>query len=87
MIPRDEQPHFRAVCRDGSHWVLGIESRDSFLAAYMGGKAFWQGRCAWDAPVVIKLADITGTSEWTESRLAQAEAEREIRKSRELTEG
>lgn len=62
MQLRTELPHLVATCRDGSYWVLPIESTEDFRRDWMAGKPFWAGSNVWGSVVYIKLADITGLS-------------------------
>lgn len=86
MKLREEMPHVRAMCRDGSAWMLAEEERERFLAEWQMGRAFWTGMDIYDNIVVIKLADIVGVSLWDEHRLAIAVEERAELKRRELTD-
>ena len=87
MTLRAEMPHFRAMCRDGSCWMLAVHERARFRADWMAGKPFFTGIDAFDAEVDVKLADITGLSLWTAARIALDADENTERKSREMTEG
>lgn len=87
VILREELPHVRAHCKDGSCWFIAPDERASLEAAWTLGKSFWWGVDAYDSRVLIKLADITGLSVWGEARIALHEAERDERKAREMTEG
>jgi len=87
MKLRAEMPHFRAMCRDGSRWHLAFDEHQSFEAAWTQGKSFWYGLDAYDARVVVKLADVTGMALWDEARLALWDEEDAELKSRELTDG
>lgn len=82
-----EHPHLKAICKDGSCWVLPLESRDDFLSHWMAGKTFWSGLSAYGDTVWVKLADITGVAEKTEVSLAaDAEEEAEL-KRRAMVDG
>lgn len=87
MTLRAELPHFRALCRDGSSWLLPLEVEEEFAVAWMGGRTFWTGTCAYGSFVRVKLGDITGTSRWDEARIVLWRDECEEERRRELTEG
>jgi hypothetical protein len=87
MILTDERPHIRAICRDGTAWILPMDALADFRATWMAGKTFWSGRCAYGSDVTVKLADVTGLSVWDEARLALSLSERDEVKRRELVDG
>ena len=65
----EDAPHFRAHCRDGSVWTLALSGYEDFCATWMAGKAFWRGQSATPCAVIVKLADITGVSLWTQEKI------------------
>lgn len=87
MKLRSELPHVAAICRDGSSWLLPIESLETFETAWTNGRAFWSGTNYRGARVTIKLADITGTVENTAEIIAHLEAEKEEEQRRKLLAG
>lgn len=82
---RLEQPHFTAMCRDGSAWALLLDNVASFRDAWMAGRPFWSGPNVWGEITDIKLADITGVTVRTDESLALRDEEREEEKRREIT--
>lgn len=82
-----ETPHVKALCRDSTAWVLPLTAYPSVREAWMAGRAFWEGRDAWGAVVVVKLADIVGLAVWDEARIAIAEDEGAEERRRELLDG
>lgn len=82
---RLEQPHFTAMCRDGSAWALALKNVTHFRDAWMGGRAFWSGPNVWGETTDIKLADITGVTVRTEESLALRDEEGEEERRREIT--
>lgn len=87
MTLRREQPHFCAICKDSSSWLLKPESWDDFAAHWMAGKAFWSGHDIWDQPVVIKLGDVTGMVGKTAEALELCAHEDAEAKQRDLIDG
>lgn len=83
---RIEQPHFRAMCRDGSAWALRMGQVDSFRDAWQAGRPFWSGFDVWDQPMDIKLADIVAVIVHTEASQLLGEEEAEEHRRRELTQ-
>lgn len=87
MQLRLEQPHVKAICKDGSHWALPTETWHAVKSAWMAGKAFWEGESAWGDPIVVKLGDITGLCYKTAAGLALQDAETEEERRRKMLRG
>lgn len=82
-----DHPHAKAICKDGSAWLVPAESHDSVLAAWMGGKAFWTGVGVFGEALAIKLADITGVSLWSTDALAEWDADKALQKALDMLDG
>lgn len=82
-----ERPHFRAHCRDGSVWLLRMDQLAAFTETFTKGGTFWRGCDAWDASVLVKLADIVGLSVWDEAKIAAMQAEKDEEKARAVLQG
>ena len=82
-----ERPHVKALCRDSTAWILPTAVWTEVRAAWMAGRAFWEGEDAWGAVVVIKLADVVGLAFWDDTRIAVAEDEGAEERRRELLDG
>lgn len=87
MKLRTEQPHFVAMCKDGSAWTLRPEDWDDFAAHWTAGKTFWSGVNLWDQSLIIKLADVTGMIALTAEALALFAEEAAEERHRAMMEG
>ena len=87
MRLRDEGPHFRAMCKDSSGWLLPEGLLADFLAHWTTSKPFWHGRDVWDQPVVIKLGDVTGVIHRTQAAIDLHDTEEQEYRTRAMLAG
>lgn len=87
MGSRYEQPHFRALCKDGSSWSLPLNEFKAFEAAWTTSKTFWWGIDLMGSPVIVKLFDVTGVVVLTEDALRRHVEEAEMERAKAMLDG
>lgn len=78
----------RAYCRDGNCcFELSPENYEPLLAAWMAGKAFYQGTGFFGELLTIKLGGIDGVEHSTPEQLAELRAARAADKADDAING
>ena len=78
---RRKDGYCRVCSKDGRHYVLGRGQHEAIKAAWMAGKAFYEGLGIYGEPITIKLAQVEVIADVSADVIAASEAdEREDRR-------
>ncbi len=86
MKLRHELPHVALEYKNDNVTRIPVIWKDDFLAAWKGGKSFWDGITIYGSFVYIKLGEVYRVVELTEDSIAVLLEEQEVEKARNLTD-